>query len=239
MEGSQASKRVLIKLSGEALAGSKEHGLDYEKLDYFTKEVISVCNKGYQVVLVIGGGNILRGVSANANIIDRVSADYMGMMATLINSLGFTSALQKNGCNAELFSSLNTEKVALPYSFNAVNKSFKQNNVVLVACGTGIPYFSTDTAAVLRAIELNCSAIIKATQVDGVYNKDPKVYSDAEKYGKITHNFVLENNLKVMDMSAILLAKEHNLDIKVCNVHKQGTLASVVENKGLHTLITS
>ncbi len=240
MESSQAEhNRVLIKLSGEALAGTQKYGLDYSKLDYFTDEVISVCRKGYKVVLIIGGGNILRGVSANTSVIDRVSADHMGMVATLVNSLGFTSALKNKNCKAELFSSLAIEKVALTYSKNAVDKSLEENDVAIVACGTGIPFFSTDTSSVLRALELNCSSLIKATQVDGVYSKDPKVFIDAEKYDKITHEFVLENKLKVMDTSAILLAKDHNLKIKVCNVHNAGTLAQVVDNKGLHTLIAS
>lgn len=230
--------RILLKLSGEALMGAGEYGLDAGTVSRLAAEVRSVISLGIQVCLVIGGGNIFRGVIGAASGIERASADNMGMLATVINSLAVQSALERIDVPTRVMSAIPMTTVCEPYIRRRAIRHMEKGRVVICAAGTGNPYFTTDTAAALRAAEMECNVILKGTQVDGVYSADPKKVKDAQRYDRLTYLEVLARDLQVMDASAISLARENNIPILVFSIHKPGALADVVVGRGTYTLIT-
>ncbi len=211
-------RRVLLKLSGESLAGEKGFGIDPDTVVSICKEVAEVANMGLEIVLVIGGGNIFRGISSSAKGMERATADYMGMLATILNAMAVQEALEKMNVPTRVLSAIETTELCEPYIRRKALRHLEKGRVVICAAGTGNPYFTTDTAAALRAAELCCTAIIKATRVDGVYDKDPEKYPDAVKFSEISYEETLRRHLKVMDATAITLAQENNLPIIVCNI---------------------
>jgi len=237
MSDTPAFKRVLLKLSGEGLMGQKQFGLDTEYVDQIASEVVKVHNLGSQICLVIGGGNIFRGISDAASGIDRTSADHMGMLATVMNALAMQSALERQGVPTRVQSAIPMQSVCEPYIRRRAIRHMEKGRIVIFAAGTGNPFFTTDTAAALRAVEMNCDAILKGTQVDGVYSADPKTNPDAKRYDHLTYKEVLTNDLKVMDAAAITLARENNLPIVVFSMHEPGSFADVVNAQGLFTVI--
>ncbi|MGE5540088.1 MAG: UMP kinase [Gemmatimonas sp.] len=229
--------RILLKLSGEALMGPGEYGLDPGTVNRLADEISSVIKTGVQVSLVIGGGNIFRGVSGAAAGMERASADYMGMLATVINSLAVQNALEKLDIPTRVLSAIPMQTVCEPYIRRRAIRHMELGRVVICAAGTGNPYFTTDTAAALRAAELGCEALLKATQVDGVYSADPKKVRTAERYERLSYLEVLSRDLKVMDASAIALTRENSIPILVFSIHNPGALADVVAGKGRYTII--
>ena len=216
--------RILLKLSGEVLAGEKGFGLDPIVANKLASEIKSVKDLGVNIGIVIGGGNIIRGELAEVQGMDRVSADYLGMLATIINSITLQDALEKNNCETRTLSALSISQLAEPYIRRRAIRHLEKNRVIILAGGSGNPYFSTDTAAVLRAIEIESEVIIKGTKVDGVYDKDPIKNNDAIKFDSISYKKVFDKDLKVMDMTAITMAKENNLPIIVYDVHHDDVL---------------
>lgn len=231
-------RRVLLKISGEGLMGSREFGLDSQIVASIAREVRSVREMGVQVCLVIGGGNIFRGVSGAAQGMDRTSADYMGMLATVMNAMAVQSALEKVGVQTRVQSAIPMEAVCEPYIRRRAIRHMEKDRVVIFAAGTGNPFFTTDTAAALRAVEMNCDALLKATNVDGVYSADPKKVPDAEYYARLTYTEVLARDLRVMDASAIALARENRLPIVVFDMHGEEAFAHVMKGEGRYTIIT-
>src|ERR1041384_5892421 len=223
MPSSPRYRRVLLKLSGEGLMGSREYGLDPAMVAMVAQEIRTVHEMGVQVCLVIGGGNIFRGVSAAASGMDRASGDYMGMLATVINSLAMQSALERHGMQTRVQSAIPMTTVCEPYIRRRAARHMEKGRVVIFAAGTGNPFFTTDTAAALRAAEMSCDAMFKATQVDGVYSADPKRVRNAERYEFLSYHEVLSRDLKVMDASAISLSRENGIPIVVFSIHEQGT----------------
>lgn len=222
-------KRVLVKFSGEALAGAKGYGIDTKILDYIANEIKQLLDNGVEVGIVIGGGNIVRGVSAAADgIIKRTSGDYMGMLATVVNGIAMQEALEHLGVCARLQTAIKMEQIAESYIVRRAKRHFEKGRVVIFAAGTGNPFFTTDTAATLRATEIEASMLIKATKVDGVYDKDPAKYDDAAKLDVISYDDALKDHIKVMDDTAIALAKDNKLPIVVANMNKKGNLLSIV-----------
>ncbi len=231
-------KRVLLKVSGEALMGSRSYGIDLETVDQIAADVKEGVAEGVQVCLVIGGGNIFRGLSAAASGMDRASADYMGMLATVMNALAMQNALEKIGLPTRVQSAIPMSAVSEPYIRRRAVRHMEKSRVVIFAAGTGNPYFTTDTAAALRANEMDCDALFKGTQVDGVYSADPKKDPEAVRYEQLTHHEVLAKDLKVMDAAAISLARENNIPIVVFDIHQRGNFARVLRGqKGLATVI--
>ncbi|RXJ84305.1 UMP kinase [Arcobacter sp. CECT 8985] len=223
------NKRVLVKFSGEALAGEEGYGIDTQILDYIADEIKNLVDNGIEVGIVIGGGNIIRGVTAAADgIIKRTSADYMGMLATVINGVAMQEALEHKGLSARLQTAIKMEQIAESFIVRKAIRHFEKNRVVIFSAGTGNPYFTTDTAATLRATEINASMLIKATKVDGVYNKDPMKYADAVKLETLTYDDALEDHIKVMDDTAIALAKDNKLPIVVANMNEKGNLLKII-----------
>jgi uridylate kinase len=230
-------KRVLLKVSGEALMGKREYGLDTDTVNAIAADVRDVIAMGVQVCLVIGGGNIFRGIAGAASGMDRAQADYMGMLATVMNALGMQSALEKMGVPTRVQSAISMESVCEPYIRRRAMRHMEKGRVVIFAAGTGNPFFTTDTAAALRATEMNCDAMLKGTQVDGVYSADPRKVSNAERYEELTYLDVLARDLNVMDASAISLSRENKLPILVFNIHAPGAFASVMRGEGPFTRI--
>lgn len=230
--------RILLKLSGEALMGPGEYGLDSDTVARLASEVRSVVRAGVQVCLVIGGGNIFRGVIGAASGIERASADNMGMLATVINSLAVQNALERLDVPTRVLSAIPMATVCEPYIRRRAIRHMEKGRVVICAAGTGNPYFTTDTAAALRAAEMGCHALLKATQVDGVYSADPKKVKDAQRFDRLTYLDVLSKDLQVMDAPAISLARENNIPILVFSIHNPGALADVAAGKGRYTIIT-
>jgi uridylate kinase len=230
-------RRVLLKLSGEALMGPKEFGLDSETVNRITDEIKEVHEMGVQVSLVIGAGNIFRGVSQAAEIIERTSADYMGMLATVMNALAVQSMLESKGVETRVQSAIPMPTVCEPYIRRRAVRHMEKGRLVIFAGGTGNPFFTTDTAAALRAVETNCDSLLKGTQVDGVYSADPKKVADAERYNTLTYQDVISRDLQVMDTSAIALARENGLPILVFSIHSPGAFAEIVLGGGTHTII--
>jgi uridylate kinase len=230
-------RRVLIKLSGEGLMGSREYGLDGPTVSRIAQEIESVVAMGIEVCLVIGGGNIFRGLSAAAAGMERTSADYMGMLATVINALAMQNALERIGLQTRVQSAIPMAMVCEPYIRRRANRHMEKGRIVIFAAGTGNPFFTTDTAAALRAVEMNCDLLVKATQVDGVYSDDPRKNKDAVRYDSLTFMDVLANELEVMDATAIALCRENNLPILVFNLHEPGAFAKVLAGQGRYTLI--
>ncbi len=230
-------KRILLKLSGETLA-NKDSSLSKEILEYIAHELLDVYNKNIQIGIVIGGGNILRGgILSQDKYFDRVKSDKMGMLATVINSIALSNALEQNGIDNILYSSVNLEGVAKRFLAEEAINNLQNNKVVIISGGTGNPYFSTDTAAVLRALEIKADCVIKATKVDGVYDKDPVKYSDAVKYDKLDFDTAIEKKLKIMDMTAFTLCKENNLPIMVYNFYSAGGLLKILGGENIGTVI--
>lgn len=231
-------KRVLLKLSGESLMGKKGFGIDPDKLDFFASEVKQIHDAGVEVGIVIGGGNIFRGLSASAQGIDRVTGDQMGMLATMINSLALQNAIEQKGVFSRLMSSIHMQEIAEPYIRRRAIRHLEKGRIVIFGAGTGHPYFSTDTAASLRAVEIQADAIIKGTRVDGVFDSDPEKNPDALKFENITYIDILKKNLRVMDLTAISLCQENNLPIIVFNMDQPGNLLSLVTGENIGTLVT-
>ena len=230
-------RRVLLKLSGEGLMGQREFGLDPETVSRICEEVKSVHDQGVEISLVIGAGNIFRGVSGAEIGIERTSADYMGMLATVINALAVQSALETKGVNTRVLSAIPMSTVCEPYIRRRAIRHMEKGRVVIFAAGTGNPFFTTDTAAALRAVEMGCDALLKGTQVDGVYDSDPKTNPNAIRHQELTYQDVISRDLKVMDTSAIALARENKVPILVFSIHNPGGFAEVVAGAGKYTII--
>ena len=230
-------KRVLLKLSGESLMGKKGFGIDHNVLDFFSTEVKKVHDIGVQLGIVIGGGNIYRGLSADDQGIDRVTGDQMGMLATVINSLALQNAIEHKGIFTRLMSAIKMEEMAEPYIRRRAQRHLEKGRVVIFGAGTGHPYFSTDTAASLRAVEIGADVIIKGTRVDGVYDSDPERNPNAFKFNNISYMDILKKNLRVMDLTAISLCQENSLPIIVFNMNVPDNLVKLVKGENIGTLI--
>ena len=230
-------KRVLLKLSGEALMGDRQYGIDPNRLKEYAKEIKEVTNKGIELAIVIGGGNIFRGVSGASNGMDRVQGDHMGMLATCINGLALQSALEDEGIYTRLQTAIQIKEIAEPYIKRKAIRHLEKGRVVIFGAGTGNPYFTTDTAAVLRAIEINADAILKGTRVDGIYNVDPEKDENAIKFETITFKDVISKGLKVMDMTAFTLSEENKLPIIVFDMNTSGNLLKLVSGKQIGTIV--
>jgi len=230
-------KRILLKLSGESLMGDQQFGIDPKKLNQYSSEIKELVDAGVEVSIVIGGGNIFRGVQAEASGIDRVQGDHMGMMATLINGMALQSSLEKSGVYTRLMSSINVEDVCEPYIRRRAVRHMEKGRVVIFGAGTGNPYFTTDSAASLRAIEINADVVLKGTRVDGIYSADPEKDSTATRFSKITFDEVYQKGLNVMDMTAFTLCHENKLPIIVFDMDTPGTLKKVLEGEEVGTLV--
>jgi len=223
------NKRVLVKFSGEALAGENGYGIDTKILAYIAHEIKDLVDNNVEVGIVIGGGNIVRGVTAAADgVIKRTSGDYMGMLATVVNGIAMQEALEHIGVSARLQTAIKMEQIAEPYIVRRAKRHLEKGRVVIFSAGTGNPFFTTDTAATLRASEVEASLLIKATKVDGVYDKDPELYKDAIKLDTISYDEALKDHIKVMDDTAIALAKDNSLPIVVANMNKKGNLLNII-----------
>lgn len=232
-----AYKRVLLKLSGEALMGDDAYGINRETIDRITGEVKEVLNLGVEVGVVIGGGNIFRGVAPAAAGMDRATADYMGMLATVMNALALQDAMRRQGLKSRVLSALNIEQVAEPYIRGRAMRYLEEGRVVIFAAGTGNPFFTTDTAAALRGMEMNVDIVLKATKVDGVYTDDPKTHPDAMRYQRISFDEAIVKKLKVMDATALTLCRDQKLPICVFSIFKVGALKRVVRGEDEGTLV--
>jgi len=232
-------KRILLKLSGESLMGTKGFGIDSKVLEFFAEEVKKVHDVGAEVGLVIGGGNIYRGLSAGSQGIDRATGDYMGMLATMINSLALQNAIEKAGITTRLMSAIKMEAIAEPYIRRRAIRHLEKGRVVILGSGTGHPYFSTDTAASLRAVEIGADVIIKGTRVDGVFDSDPEKNNDAVKFHSITYIDILKKNLKIMDLTAVSLCQENNLPMIVFNMDVPDNLFKLVKGENIGTVINN
>ncbi len=230
-------KRVLLKVSGEALMGSRAYGLDTAVCKQIADDVRGVIELGAEVALVIGGGNIFRGVAGAASGMERAQADYMGMLATVMNALAMQSALEKAGVPTRVQSAIEMSSICEPYIRRRAIRHMEKGRVVIFAAGTGNPFFTTDTAAALRAAEMGCDALFKGTQVDGVYSADPKRQPDAERYSELTYLEVLSRDLAVMDAAAISVARENHLPIIVFDIHEPGSFTAVVKGEGRFTTV--
>ena len=230
--------RVLLKVSGEALMGERSYGIDLETVDRIAADVKAASEAGTQICMVIGGGNIFRGLSAAAQGIDRATADYMGMLATVMNALGMQAALERIGVPCRVQSAIPMASVCEPYIRRVAIRHMEKGRVVIFAAGTGNPFFTTDTAAALRAAEMACNALLKGTQVDGVYSADPKKVPTAERFESLSYHEVLSRDLQVMDASAISLSRENGIPILVFSIHDKGALAAVMRGEGRATIIS-
>ncbi len=232
-----AYKRILLKLSGEALMGERQYGIDPARLSEYAEEIKKIVTKGIEVAIVIGGGNIFRGVAGASNGIDRVQGDYMGMLATVINGLALQSALEDEGIYTRLLTAIKMEQVAEPFIKRRAVRHLEKGRVVIFGGGTGNPYFTTDTAAVLRAIEIGADVILKGTRVDGIYSSDPETNKNATKFESITYKDVMNKGLKVMDLTAFALSQENNLPIIVFDMNTKGNLEKVVSGENIGTKV--
>lgn len=233
-------KRILLKLSGESLSGSTNYGIDAERLSYYVDEVEKVVKENFQVAIVIGGGNIFRGVQGAQKGFDRIQGDYMGMLATTINSIALKSELEDRGIKARLMSGMPIERVAEAMESSKAVEYLNSGYVVIISGGTGNPFFTTDTAGVLRALEVKADVIMKGTRVDGVYDKDPEKYPDAVKYDKLSFDNAIANNLKIMDQTAFTLCKENNLPIIVFDINVPDALLNILKgNDNIGTFVSN
>ena len=230
-------ERVLIKLSGEALMGNSIYGIDVSTINFISKEIKKIAKLEYEICLIIGGGNIFRGVKGASEGIDRSTSDYMGMLATIMNALSLQSCLEKINLPTRVQSAISMSQVAEPYIKRKAVRHLEKKRIVIFAAGTGNPFFSTDTAASLRASEMNCSKIIKATKVDGIYDSDPNLNDKAKLITKISYADVINKNLRVMDLTAISLAKESNIPIYITNIFKENSLISALKEEGKYSKI--
>ena len=231
-------KRVLLKLSGEVLAGEKGFGIDPNRASILAQEIKSIYDLGVSVGVVIGAGNIFRGINAADQGMDRVTGDYLGMLATIMNSIAMQDALEKIDCDTRTLSAISVNKISEPYIRRRAIRHLEKGRIVIIAGGTGNPYFSTDTAAALRATELSAEIVLKGTKVDGIYDMDPVEHLEAKKYNKITYKKILEDNLRVMDMTAITLCLENSLPIKVFNINNTGDLKQIILGSNIGTLVS-
>ena len=238
MAGKPLYRRVLLKVSGEALMGGKSYGIDQAMLARIAQDIADVREAGVEVALVVGGGNIFRGVSGATAGIERSTADYMGMLATVMNALALQAALEAKGAPTRVLSAIPMSAVCEPYIRRRAERHLEKGRVVIFAAGSGNPYFTTDTAAALRASEMNCEALFKGTQVDGVYSADPKTDPEAERYERLTYLDVIANDLNVMDASAVSLARENKIPIIVFSIHEPGGFGHVVAGEGAYTIVT-
>ena len=231
-------KRILLKLSGEVLAGDNKYGIDPDFTHEIAKIIKEIHSKGIELGIVIGGGNIFRGISVAAKGMDRVAADYLGMMATIMNSVALQSELEKIDCYTRVMSALSITQLAEPYIRRRAERHLEKKRIVIFGGGTGNPYFTTDTAAVLRGIEINADIIIKATKVDGIFSEDPATNNNAKMFKSLTFKEVIDKELKVMDMTAVTLCKENNLPIAVVNIKDKSSLLDFINNKEVGTIVS-
>ncbi|MBO1358388.1 MULTISPECIES: UMP kinase [Acetobacter] len=236
-DAAPAARRVLLKISGEALMGAGQYGVDANTVDRIAADVAAVSSSGVEVCLVVGGGNIFRGLTAAARGMDRAQGDYAGMLATVINALMVQNALEREGVPTRVMSAIHMSSIAEPYIRRRAVRHMEKGRVVIFAAGTGNPFFTTDTAAALRAAEMDCDCLLKGTQVDGVYSADPRKNPDAERYEQLTYLEVLARDLNVMDAAAISLARENRLPIIVFNIHEAGAFERVMKGEGKFTRI--
>lgn len=230
-------KRILLKLSGESLMGNQNYGIDTNRLNEYAQQITSILKQGVQVGVVIGGGNIFRGLSGATQGFDRVKGDQMGMLATVINSLALNSALQAAGTKTKVYTSIRMEPVGELYSKDKAIEALENGKVVIISGGTGNPYFTTDTASALRGIEIEAEIMMKGTRVDGIYTSDPEKNPDATKYEKISFDEIYNKNLKIMDLTATTLCKENNLPLLVFNMDKNGNLQKVINGENIGTIV--
>lgn len=230
-------KRILLKLSGEVLMGSGQFGIEPETVDRIASEIAAAKDAGFELCVVVGGGNIFRGLAAAAKGFDRTSADYMGMLATVMNALAVQNALERMGYDTRVQSAIPMASVCEPYIRRRAERHLEKGRIVIFAAGTGNPFFTTDTAAALRAAEMGCNALFKGTSVDGVYDADPKKVSTAKRYETVSFDKVLSDNLKVMDASAIALCRENAIPIVVFNIRETGNLTKVLAGDGVATIV--
>jgi len=230
-------KNVMLKISGESLAGNNEQGFDFDILNDLSKNIKILTDKGLKISIVLGGGNFIRGSSFSNGVVDRVTSDYMGMLGTVMNSLALQSNLEKIGVPSRVMTAISINRVAEPYIKNKASRHLEKNRVVIFASGTGNPFFSTDTAAVLRASEMKSDIIFKGTKVDGIYDKDPLENKDAKKISKITYSDYLNQDIKVMDATAISLAKDRSLPIIIFSIMDSSNIVDIIEGKGSYSLI--
>ena len=229
--------RILLKLSGEALLGGRSHGIDPKTINKYSKEIKSIVDLGVEVSIVIGGGNIFRGLSGANNGIDRVQGDYMGMLATVINGLALQSSLEKIGLQTRLQTAINMEAIAEPYIKRKAVRHLEKKRIVIFGAGTGNPFFTTDSAAVLRAIEIEADVILKGTRVDGIYDSDPEKNNKAKKFHELKYDDAISKNLKIMDSTAFTLSKENKLPIIVFDMNKTGNLMKIIQGKIIGTKV--
>ena len=232
-----AYSRVLLKLSGEVLAGDKSYGIDPLKASELAREIKNVHQMGIDIALVIGAGNIFRGIKAASKGMERVTGDYLGMLATIMNAISIQDALEKLNVETRTLSAITVSQISEPYIRRRALRHLEKNRVVIVAGGTGNPYFTTDTAAALRATELKAEVLLKATKVNGVFDKDPEIYTDAKNFKEINYSDVITKNLRVMDMTAITLCKENNLPIRVFDINGKGNLKNILLGHEIGTII--
>lgn len=230
-------KRVLLKLSGEALMGEKQYGIDNERVAQYAREIKQVHETGLQIAIVIGGGNIFRGLSAEKSGMDRVQADYMGMLATVINSMALQDSIEKLGIKTRLMTAIKMEQICEPFIRRRAVRHLEKERIVIFGAGTGNPYFTTDTAASLRAVEINADVVLKGTRVDGIYTADPEKDKNATRYDEISFQEVYDKNLSVMDLTAITLCQENNLPIIVFDMNKEGNFMRLANGESIGTLV--
>jgi uridylate kinase len=230
-------RRVLLKLSGEALMGDRQFGIDSAMLDFVAGEIVSVRELGIELAVVVGGGNIYRGLAAAERGVDRVAGDYMGMLATVINSMALQDCLEQHGVDTRVMTAFNMEAVAEPYIRRRAVRHLQKGRVIILAAGTGNPYFTTDTAAALRAMEIEAEVLLKATKVDGVYDSDPVKNPDATRFDFISYSDVLSKNLKVMDSTATALCMDNNIPIVVFDLHVKGNIRRVIEGEKIGSIV--
>ena len=231
--------RVMIKLSGEALLGNKEFGIDSDIVNKITHDIVSLSKTNTEICIVVGGGNIFRGVAGASQGIERGTADSMGMLATVINAMAIQNSIERLGVASRVLSAVPMQTVCEPFIRRRAVRHLEKKRIVIFAGGTGNPYFTTDTAAALRAAEMNCSVLMKGTQVDGVYSSDPNINKDAKRYDNITYSKVLSDNLGIMDASAISLARDNNIPIVVFSINKINALSSIIKGEGVKTIISN
>lgn len=232
-------KRILLKLSGEALMGSEDYGIDPQVINRISKEIAQVHQMGIEIGIVIGGGNIFRGAGLSKSGIDRVTGDHMGMLATVMNSLALQNSLEKQGVKVRVMSAIGIHEVCEDYIRRRAIRHLQKGNITVFAAGIGNPFFTTDSAASLRAIEINADVVLKATKVDGIYSADPVTDPTAYKYEHLTYDEVIEKKLAVMDTSAVVLCRDRNMPIQIFNMNKEGALMEIVKGKNIGTVVTA
>ena len=230
--------RYLLKLSGEALIGQYDHGIDHQVLNNISSDIVSVVNKGHELAIVVGGGNIFRGARLAQTGIDRVTGDNIGMLSTIINSLAIQDSIEKNGVECRVMSAVRINQIAEDYIRRRAIRHLEKGGIIIFAAGTGNPFFTTDTAASLRAIEINADMMLKATKVDGVFDKDPKIFNDAKIFKTITYSEVIQKELKVMDTTAMVLCKENSIPLRIFNVTMKNSISKVIVDESIGTKVT-